>query len=152
MEDRNIENIIDINNIVFTNKFTSKKQAIEKLSDLLVDSKIVIDKEEFMKDIFEREDRASTFVGEYLAIPHGLSKQVKKASLALARLDNPFLWDENEHEVKLVILFAIPEDTRMEAESEGLKRIAASLGDPYLIKKLLDIERKEELIDILKKY
>ncbi|NBI07045.1 PTS sugar transporter subunit IIA [Senegalia massiliensis] len=145
-------NVIDINNIIFTNKFSSKQEAILKLSELLVESQIVIDKQKFIEDIFERENRGSTFVGENLAIPHGFSNQVKKPSIAIARVDNPFLWDENDNKVKLTILFAIPEDDEMEEESEVLKKIAAALGDEDLIKDLLNAHTKEKLIYILKDY
>lgn len=145
-------NVIDINNIIFTNKFSSKQEAILKLSELLVESQIVIDKQKFIEDIFERENRGSTFVGENLAIPHGFSNQVKKPSIAIARVDNPFLWDENDNKVKLTILFAIPEDDELEKESEVLKKIAAALGDEDLIKDLLNAHTKEKLIYILKDY
>lgn len=145
-------NVIDIDNIIFTNKFSSKQEAIIKLSELLVESQIVMDKEKFIEDIFERENRGSTFVGEQLAIPHGFSNQVKRPSLAIARVDNPFSWDGNSNMVKLIILFAIPEETGMEKESEILKNIAAALGDEDLIKRLLSAEKKEDLIYILKNY
>lgn len=145
-------NVIDINNIIFTNKFSSKQEAILKLSELLVESQIVIDKQKFIEDIFERENRGSTFVGENLAIPHGFSNQVKRPSIAIARVDNPFLWDENDNKVKLTILFAIPEDDELEEESEVLKKIAAALGDEDLIKDLLNAHTKEKLIYILKDY
>lgn len=145
-------NVIDINNIIFTDKISSKQEAILKLSELLVESQIVVDKEKFIEDIFERENRGSTFVGECLAIPHGFSNRVKIPSIAIAKVDNPFPWDGNTNNVKLIILFAIPEDDEMERESEVLKKIAAALGDEDLIKDLLNAQTEENLIYILKSY
>ncbi|WP_130805798.1 PTS sugar transporter subunit IIA [Senegalia massiliensis] len=145
-------NVIDINNIIFTDKISSKQEAILKLSELLVESQIVVDKEKFIEDIFERENRGSTFVGESLAIPHGFSNRVKIPSIAIAKVDNPFPWDGNTNNVKLIILFAIPEDDEMERESEVLKKIAAALGDEDLIKDLLNAQTEENLIYILKSY
>jgi PTS system fructose-specific IIA component len=43
-----------------------------------VDSKAVSKKEDFIKDIYERENRGFTYAGDYLAIPYGWSEYVIK--------------------------------------------------------------------------
>lgn len=146
------KDLIGIGNIVFENSLGSKEEVIGILADLLWKSEIVRDKEGFIEDILERENRGSTFVGEYLAIPHGFSNQVKRPSLAIAKTDRPFSWGEDEYKVRLVILFAIPEDDEFEEELEVLKTIAASLGDADLIKDLLNSKTREELIYTLEEY
>ena len=49
-------------------------------------------------------------------------------------------------------MFAIPENTDREEELEVLRRIASSLGDVELVKKLLDLNVKEDFIELIYRY
>lgn len=140
-------NVISADNILLNTKLNSREEAIDKLSDRLVTSGVVLDKEKFIEAIYDRENRGSTFVGDYLAIPHGLSNCVTRPTIAIAKSHEGFEWDENGNLVKLIIMFAISED--IEEESEILKKVASSLGDVDLVKGLLDLNTEKELIEII---
>lgn len=140
-----IENILDIENILVDDILESKEEAIDRLVDLLITSKLLLDRKEFIKSIYDRESRASTYVGEYLAIPHGTCKSVIKPTIAIAKVNREFSWGESYEQVKLVILFAIPEDGHWEEELGILKKFASLLGDSEFIKGLLESDTKREL-------
>lgn len=144
--------VISTENIVLNPNLESKGEAIEILSDHLVASGVVINKERFIEDIYERENRGSTFTGYHLAIPHGFSNYVTRPAVAIAKSDNPFTWDKNGNLAKLIIMFAIPENTDREEELEVLRRIASSLGDVELVKKLLNLNVKEDFIELIYRY
>lgn len=147
-----IENILDVENIFVNDTLTSKEEVIDRLTESLVVSKVVLDKEEFIESIYDRESRASTYVGEYLVIPHGTCKHIAKPAIAIAKVDREFSWGEVYETVKLVILFAIPEDGQWEEELEILKRFASSLGDSKFIKELLEADTEGELFQSVCKY
>lgn len=144
--------LITEDNILIDFNISSKEEAIDKLSELLVDLGVVLDKVGFIEDIYERESRGFTFAGDYLAIPHGWSKYVTRTAVVILRTRNAFAWDERGNLVKLIIMFVIPEDAGME---EGLKMIGqlfSSLGDEELVGNLLAANTKEELTKMICNY
>jgi len=146
MED---ENLISEDNILLNIKLNSKEEVINKLSDLLVNSKAVSEKEGFIKDIYERESRGFTYAGDYLAIPHGWSEYVIKPAMAIAKTDTAFAWDKAGNLVKLVIMFVIPENIEMENNLKKIGKIFSALGDTKLVKKLLKLNTKKEIIEFI---
>ncbi|HCL51083.1 MAG TPA: transcriptional regulator, partial [Clostridiaceae bacterium] len=98
---------------------------------------------------YDRENRGSTYCGDYLALPHRCSDCVTKPSIAIAKMKYRVPWDENGNLVKLVIMLTIPKASKMEEESEALKMVASSLGDRKFIKQLLDADTKEALIELI---
>ncbi len=144
--------LITEENILIDFNIDSKEEAIDKLSELLVDLGAVLDKAGFIEDIYERESRGFTFAGDYLAIPHGWSKHVAKTSVAILKTEDAFIWDEGGNLVKLIIMFVIPENAEM---GEGLNMIGqlfSSLGDVELVRKLLDANTKKELVQLICDY
>ena len=71
--------------IVFDLKGKDKKSVIEELVELASKSKLVRDKDELMKDIFERENLVTTGVGYGVAFPHAKTKAVKGIVIAFGR-------------------------------------------------------------------
>ena len=65
-------------------KPTSKAQCIDELVDLMDKTGNLNDKEEYKKAILAREELSTTGIGDGIAIPHGKTKAVKRASLAAA--------------------------------------------------------------------
>ena len=54
----------------------SKKEALEKLTELLYNSGKLSDKDAFLKDVLDRESVSTTGIGNGIASPHGMSPSV----------------------------------------------------------------------------
>jgi len=95
----------------------SKDQAIVFLADLLDKSGHLSDKNEYIQSVYEREKLGPTYMGNFIAIPHGKSDAVKEAGVAFGRSKDGFLYetDLGGGMVKLIFLLAIP--NRMSADS-----------------------------------
>lgn len=144
--------LITEDNILIDFNVSSKEEAIDKLTELLVELGAVLDKPGFLKDIYERESRGFTFAGDYLAIPHGWSKHVVRTAIVVLKTKDSIVWDEKGNLVKLIIMFVIPEGDEM---GQGLKMIGqlfSSLGDVEAVKKLLDADTKKEIARLICNY
>ncbi len=89
-----------------------KVEVIKLLIDRLHAEGYLTSKDMFFDAVMEREAHAPTGLDGGLAIPHGKSKAVKKAGFAVAKLKNKITtWEsiEEDNEVELVVLLAIPE-------------------------------------------
>lgn len=146
-----IDDILNIKNVRINCELRSRKEALYSLSNFLLESKVISNRERFIDDILEREDRGSTFIGNYLAIPHGISDYVIKSEIAILKTEKPFNWDKNNSPVKLIVLFAINKDAEDE-EIEVIKKFTSSLGDMKFIDNLLKANTKMELVELIRDY
>lgn len=74
----------------------TKEDAIKKAGQLLTDSGYV--DQEYVAAMLEREKTFSTFMGNGLALPHGVEaakKQVKASGISVVTFKEPIDWDGN---------------------------------------------------------
>lgn len=83
-------------------KAQSKEEVIREVGSMLVDTGYV--KEAYVDAMLERENTFSTFMGNGLALPHGVEaakKEVKQSGIAVMTFPNGIDWSGNE--VKVVV-------------------------------------------------
>lgn len=128
---------------------TTKKEVLEELTELLLKSNAISNKENFLKDVFYRESIGTTGIGNGIAIPHGKSKFVNKTSLAIGRTNVDIEWESlDEQPVRFIILFAVTEEDRNTTHIKILSKVASNLGDDDVCAKLLKAKSPEEILDI----
>ena len=108
--------------VILDLKAKSKLEAINELAQVLLASKIISDKEAFVQDILKREEMMSTYCGYHIAIPHSVSSVVKQASFAFGRTSG-ITWDEDDEEVKFILILAIP-DTQDGEDSQHIEMMS----------------------------
>ena len=146
----NILEVLDVNLIDLHLSATSKDSAIHELADLLDSNGRLHDKAKFIESVYERE---STGMGNYIAIPHGLTDAVKKASVAIGKVTSPIEWESiDDQPVKLVFMLAVPTDNLQNTHLKILSQLAAVLAYEEHIKALLDCKSKEEFFELFKSY
>src|SRR5699024_10891528 len=100
--------LIDKDVVNFNLAATSKEEAIKELTDLLFKKGSVSSKNEFLNDVFKRENQGQTGIGNGIAIPHGKSESVTRILSASCRSKVHFNWEKiDEQPVYNVILFAV---------------------------------------------
>ena len=128
-----------------------KAEALNAMADLFVNAGIVDDKEQYIKDVYEREAVGETGIGDYIAIQHGKSKAVVTPGVAIAVLDHEIEWESLDGTgAKLVILFAVGADN--EAAQEHLKLLAMfskRLGDDAMTGRLMNADTTEDVMEAL---
>jgi PTS system mannitol-specific IIA component len=96
--------------------------------------------------MFERETSVSTYMGNYLAIPHGTNESkdsIVRSALSVVRYDRPIDWDGNE--VRFAIGVAGVEGGHLEI----LGKIALIFSDSDEVEKLLAAGSADELYQLL---
>ena len=127
----------------------SKKEALEKLTELLYNSGKLSDKDAFLKDVLDRESVSTTGIGNGIAIPHGKSLSVKETTVAIGRLKNETEWESVDGKpVKLVVLLAVNEADKTGVHVKLLSNMARKLASEENCKRLLDAKDADEIIKI----
>ena len=107
----------------------SKEKLFDFMAEMLLNSRRITDKCEFIKALYEREKTGSTYMGMGLAIPHGKSSCVQEPSVAISRFQ-PFLYDKKEGEmVHIAVLLAIPDSMNQKDYIKSLADTATLLAD-----------------------
>ncbi|MED5119488.1 BglG family transcription antiterminator [Priestia megaterium] len=83
--------------------FTDKEQLIDYLCHQLQSKGYV--KEGFQQSVVQRENIASTSLGNSVAIPHGEDQYVERSKIIIATCSNALDWEEGE--VKIIFLLAL---------------------------------------------
>ena len=83
--------LINENLILLDMNLQSKDDIISCIADTLENNQRLCDKQQYIDDVYSREDEISTAMGSSIAIPHALSLGVRHTSLVFLRLQNPMI-------------------------------------------------------------
>ncbi|MFO3903634.1 PTS sugar transporter subunit IIA [Enterobacter hormaechei] len=146
----NISNVLNVNNIKLNMMAKTKEEAIEELTELLVLDGSVINKDDFLKDVWLREEQGSTGFENHIAIPHGKSSGVARTALAIGRTQYEIPWETMDgSDVRCIILFAVCLVDQNATHIRLLSQVSGSLADEEIIEKLLKENDPEKIIALL---
>jgi len=145
-----ISNVLNVKNIKLNMMAKTKEEAVEELTDLLVLDGAVINKDDFLKDVWLREEQGSTGFENHIAIPHGKSSGVARTALAIGRTYNHIPWETMDgSDVRCIILFAVCLVDQNANHIRLLSQVSGSLADEEIIEKLLEENDPQKIIDLL---
>ena len=130
--------MLNVKNIKLNMTARTKEEVIEELTDLLIQDGAVTNKEDFIRDVWLREELGSTGFENHIAIPHGKSSGVSRTALAIGRTQHAIPWETMDgSDVRCVILFAVCLVAQNATHIRLLAQVSGSLADEDIIAKLL---------------
>lgn len=130
--------MLNVKNIKLNMTARAKEEVIEELTDLLIQDGAVTNKEDFIRDVWLREELGSTGFENHIAIPHGKSSGVSRTALAIGRTQHAIPWETMDgSDVRCVILFAVCLVDQNATHIRLLAQVSGSLADEDIIAKLL---------------
>jgi PTS system mannitol-specific IIA component len=139
-----MSDILTVDQIKAPGSATTKDDAIREAGGILVDAGAV--SPAYVDAMFEREKSVSTYMGNYLAIPHGTNEakdSIMKSGLSVVRYDTPIDWDGNE------VRFAVGIAGVNNGHLEILGKIAVVFSDMDEVDKMIAAKSPEEIFDVL---
>ena len=141
---------LEKNLIQLGKKVDTKKQAIDQAGKLLVNGNCV--DSGYIHSMELREQDVSTYMGNFIAIPHGTNdgkKYIKKTGISILQVPRGVRFGKNDNAPNIVtVVFGIAG-----LKNEHLKilqQIALYCNQVSNVAKLADAQSKEEIIDLLK--
>lgn len=141
---RAMSEIVTKDLIIASGAETTREQAIREAGNLLLKADAVTPA--YVEAMQERERSISTYMGSYLAIPHGTnnSKQaIRHSAVSLVRYASPIDWGGNE--VRIVVGIAGVDNEHLGI----LSKIAVIFSDEDEAQKMLDATTVDELYQLL---
>lgn len=129
-----------------------KEAIISELVDILDKSGNVSNKSKLNIDLFNREKKASTAIGNGIAVPHIRSKQARDFTIAVARGISGYEFDAPDNEpVKLFFCMAAPPyDDNLYLKV--FKSLAERFEYPGFIDRLLEADDEHMIIRAFKEF
>lgn len=132
---------------------TSKEEAINELTDLLVSDGAISDRAAFIADVWLREAEGSTGFENHIAIPHGKSSAVRQTTLAIGRTQQDIPWETLDgSQVRCIILFAVRLEDQNTTHIRLLSQVASALADDEVIARLLAENEPGNIIRLFSQY
>lgn len=127
---------------------TTKKQAIDFLSEKLAQYGKISDARDFIKEVMRRETTDSTALGNGIAIPHGVCRSGAGVAAAVMKLKNPVAWDK-QRRVRWVFLIALSGMEKPHDYLEQVGRLARLLLDDEFYGRLEAAQTSAQALSLL---
>ncbi|WP_202563848.1 PTS sugar transporter subunit IIA [Agreia sp. COWG] len=138
------DNVLNLESISVGGTATTKEDAIREAAAILVKARAVTP--EYVGYMLERETSVSTYMGNFLAIPHGTNEgkdTILSSGLSFVRYDTPIDWEGNE--VRFVVGIAGKDNGHLDI----LSKIAIIFSDEDDVQRLLDAPDRDALYALL---
>jgi PTS system mannitol-specific IIA component len=132
-------------NIQLNQSFSSKTDAIKATGQVLVEQGYV--KEQYIEQMLKREELSSTYMGNFIAIPHGTEESkedVLQSGLSVIQVPEGVDFG-NGNIVKILIGIAGKGNEHLEI----LSKIAIVCSEEENVEKLVQAKSKEDIISLL---
>ena len=140
-----MSDILTVAQIKTPGTVVGKDDAIREAGQILVDAGAV--GPEYIDAMFEREKTVSTYMGNFLAIPHGTNAAkatIRRSAMSLVRYADPIDWG-GRGQVHVVIGIAGIEDEHLGM----LSKVALVFSDLDEATRMRDATTVEEIADLL---
>lgn len=128
----------------------SKHDVLYSLCDKLAEKGIIDSSQDFFEIIWDREINFSTGIGRNVAIPHGMSSQIKATKLVVGIVPDGVEYESIDGEkVQIIFMFAIASDCQKEYMTL-LSKLTAFARSESNRTKLINAKSEKEIFNIIR--
>jgi fructose-specific phosphotransferase system IIA component len=133
-------------------KADKKEAAIIEIAERLKLSGNILDKEQFIKDVLERESLGSTGIGYNVAIPHARTKAVKGFVIGFGKSESgiEFLAYDNQKVNLIFLMGAHFQDLNLYLRL--LAELSKLIMDSSFREELLSAKEAREVVEVIRKF
>ncbi len=144
-----IKEFISEEGIVFSPSVSSKKTALEVLSETLAHLNTDLNKNKLLDALLAREKLGSTGLGNGIAIPHCRMQELKRIYVSILKLEEGVDFEaSDDHPVTFLFCLVVPEDAN-EDHLQLLASLAELLDNEQLRNSIEKSSNASELYQIL---
>ncbi len=137
--------VFDENSILLNHSFGDKVEAIKKAGQMLIDRGCV--DPEYIDAMIERDEKVSVYIGNGVAIPHGVAgseKYIKASGVSFIQVPEGISFGDGK-DAYIVIGIAGVNDEHLDI----LAKLAITCSDLDKVEELRTAESKQKVLDIL---
>lgn len=144
-----ISDFLQVDRIECNSASRSKKNSLQRLSELLAGNNPELDPDEILTTLMNRERLGSTGLGHGVAIPHGRLQGGEHTLAAFLKLEQAINFDAIDDEpVDLLFGLLVPEQST-DQHLQILAQVAQMFDNQDFLRKLRDSQSEQQLFDLL---
>lgn len=124
---------------------TTKNGVIEELVDLLIAAGRILDRQNAINCVLERERKMSTGMQHGVAIPHGKTGMVENLVTAIGVRKEGIDFGSQDGQPSKIFIMTISSSNRTGPHMEYLAEVSKLLSNPAIRQRVLDAATDEEL-------
>ena len=124
-----LTDVINYDLVQFGFSAADKKEALDKLTSMLVEKNIIASKDNFLNALLAREAQSTTGVGENVAIPHAKSADFDKAMIVYAKSNEGVEWESFDGQPAKHIFMICAPDGGADEHLKALASLSQALMD-----------------------
>jgi PTS system nitrogen regulatory IIA component len=140
-----LSELLEEDNVILDLKARDKKRAIEELTEAIVKSNPLLDKDSLVKVLLERERLGSTGIGDGVAIPHGKFHGVSEPIISFGRSLKGLDFESMDGQPVFLFFLLVAPESSASAHLKALARIAKILKNGTFRKILMEGSTREEI-------
>lgn len=144
-----IVDLIERDMVVPNLKGKTKSHILRELAENLAERRPHLDKAEVARVLIEREELASTAIGEGVAIPHGKLPGVTEIVACLGRVKGGVDFDSMDGQPTFLFFVLVAPENSTGAHLKALARISRLFKDPDFRERLLDANDADSMFETL---
>ena len=130
-------------------QMSSKKRLMEKITSLLLQGRMQLDRKTVLQTLIERERLGSTGIGNGVALPHGRISGLEDVIGAVVLLSHPLDYDAMDNApVFLAFGLLVPAQAN-EQHLKILAHLARLFSDEAMRKEVFSANNNQEVFDLL---
>lgn len=140
-----MSNIFDKDSIVLDAKFSDKTEVIQETGKILLNRGHI--QPEYIDAMLEREEKFSVYIGNGVAIPHGVGgseKYIKSSGIALIQVPDGVSFGENKMAYVIIGIAGVDGE-----HLDILAKLAITCSDTKKVEKIRTAVSKEEILKLI---
>ncbi len=133
-------------------KKCAKRQAIECLVDVMLDSGVTGDRDEIIKALMEREETGSTGIGNGVAVPHAKTDDVDALAVVYGYSREGVDFDSVDKKPAHFFFLVLSPAGKANKQLRILARIARVMHNNVLRTELKNADTSEKVIKVINRY
>lgn len=147
-----ISDILNIESIKIGLKVESKRELLNQMVSLAEKSKKLLDREEVLAEVIEREKIMSTGVGKGIALPHAKTNAVLENTASLAILAEPIDYDSIDDSPVNIVFLLIGTEKNVGNHLRILSRASRIMNNDEFREKLLKCNTASDVKTLFENY
>ena len=124
-----LTDVLNYDLVQFGFSAADKKEALDKLTSMLVEKNIIASKDNFLNALLAREAQSTTGVGENVAIPHAKSADFDKAMIVYVKSNEGVEWESFDGQPAKHIFMICAPDGGADEHLKALASLSQALMD-----------------------
>jgi PTS system nitrogen regulatory IIA component len=144
-----LTDILDESSIVADLQASTKTEALEALVEAMTRSHKILNKQEILSILLEREKLGSTGIGDGIAIPHGKSTELSQIISGFGLSKRGINFDSLDGKPAHLFFLLVAPENSVGTHLKMLARISRMLKNVEFRKKLLGANSQQEIYQII---